>query len=158
MEEDRSQSNGYQSKTFITTMTATSTLYYAIEAARAGAPRIARRMPVMLLRSARTFIVLGLLIGATTAAAQTGAAVSPAPSRTVLVLSSERSDLPSIPAFERGLREKLSQPDGKTEFFVEYLDFGRFPGRAQEATFVRYLRDRYSGRRIDVIVPFLEAA
>jgi two-component system, LuxR family, sensor kinase FixL len=136
-------------------MTANRTFRYAIETARGG---IARRIPAMLLRSAVTFVVVGALNGANTTAAQSGGALSPAPSRTVLVLSSERGDLPSIPAFQRALREKLSEPPGKTEFFVEYLDFGRFPGPAQEAAFVRYLRERYSGRRIDVVVPFPEAA
>jgi two-component system, LuxR family, sensor kinase FixL len=146
---------GYQDETFDTTMTATRILCYAIERARAG---IAWRTPEMLLRSVVIFIAFGMLIDANIAEAQTGSAPSPTPSQTVLVLSSERSDLPSIPAFQRGLREKLSAPDGKIEFFVEYLDFGRFPGQAQEAAFARYLRERYSGRRIDVIVPFLEAA
>ena len=38
-------------------------------------------------------------------------AQAPAAARTVLVLSSERSDLPSVPDFDRGLRQGLAGPD-----------------------------------------------
>ena len=111
-----------------------------------------------LLRSVSSLIVLGLLLGGNAAGAAPSSEGSPTPPQRVLVISSERSDLPSIPAFERGLREKLSEPDGKIELFVEYADFGRFPERAHQAAFMRYLRDRYSERRIDVVVPFQEAS
>ena len=139
-------------------MTVARTIYHAIATVGAGAHAIACRMLAMLPQSASTLIFLGLLLGGSGGSAAPVPEVSPAPPRTVLMLSSERSELPSIPAFERGLRQNFSESNGTTEFFVEYLDFGRFPGQAQEAAFARYLRDRYSGRRIDVIVPFHEAA
>ena len=98
-------------------------------------------------------VVTLLLLAATACAA---AADAPRATRTILVLSSERSDLPSIPDFHRGLRARLAAPG--TEFFIEYLDFGRFPGRAQAEAMARYLEARYAGRTIDVVVPFLESA
>jgi PAS domain S-box-containing protein len=79
-------------------------------------------------------------------------------SRTVLVLSGERSDLPGVQDFERGLREGLADPSGATEIFVEYLDAGRFPAPGHHASFVRYVRERYAGRRIDALVTLAESA
>ena len=107
------------------------------------------------IRGAVAFLLV--LIGGGAGGAEPGRR-APTVSKAVLVLTSERSDLPAVASFQRGLREKLSDPDGKIELFVEYLDFGRFPERTHEAAFVRYLRERYSGRRIDAIVPSSEAA
>ena len=81
---------------------------------------------------------------------------APGAARTVLVLSSERSDLPSVPDFDRGLRQGLAGPD--IDYFIEYLDFGRFPGGAQAQAMARYLRERYAGRTVDVLVAFQESA
>jgi PAS domain S-box-containing protein len=95
-----------------------------------------------------------LLLAAGAAAAAPGD--GPRPTRTVLILSSERSDLPSVPDFDRGLRSRLAEPG--IEFFVEYFDFGRFPGDAQADAMARYLRARYAGRTVDVVVAFQESA
>lgn len=112
----------------------------------------------MLPLSAAALIVLGMLIGGSAAGAAPGPGVSPAPPRTVLMLSSERSDLPSIPDFEQGLRKGLANPAGGIEIYVEYFDFGRFPIEKHSASLVRYLHDRYRERRIDVVVPFQDSA
>jgi signal transduction histidine kinase len=99
-----------------------------------------------------------LLIAHVAPASEPAPDVAVKPSRTVLVLSSERVDLPSIPDFERGLREGLADPSGRTEIFVEYFDFGRFPTQRDAAAVLRYLRDRYAGRGLDVVVPLLDPA
>lgn len=101
----------------------------------------------------RAAVALLLVVAGTAAAAPPEA---PRAVRTVLVLSSERSDLPSVPDFDQGLRRSLGAPD--IEFFIEYLDFGRFPGDAQGQTMARYLRERYAGRTVDVLVAFQESA
>ena len=112
-------------------------------------PTAAGHNPAMF----RAAVALLLVVAGTAAAA--GPEV-PLAVRTVLVLSSERSDLPSVPDFDRGLRQSLGAPD--IEFFIEYLDFGRFPGDAQAKTMARYLRERYAGRTVDVLVAFQESA
>src|SRR5262249_36125682 len=100
-------------------------------------------------------VAAALLVPPAAGAEQSGAATAP---KTVLMLSSERSDLPSIPDFERGLRQSLVDQNGGIEIFVEYFDFGRFPAERHGAGLLNYLRDRYSERRIDVIVPFQDSA
>ncbi len=109
--------------------------------------RVRHNWPV--LRAALTLLLF-------TGIACAAPADAPRGTRTILVLSSERSDLPSVPDFDRGLRQGLAAPD--IEFFVEYLDLGRFPGRAQEQTMARYLRERYAGRTVDVLVALHESA
>jgi PAS domain S-box-containing protein len=76
----------------------------------------------------------------------------------VLVLASERSDVPGVAEFERGLREGLASPSGVVDVYVEYLDIGRFPGAAQERELQRHLAARYAGRRIDAVVAFVDSA
>src|SRR6478735_4868599 len=64
---------------------------------------------------------------------------------------SQRSALQDI--FNRVLRRDLVRPDGeRVEIFEEYLDEARFPGRDQEERFAEFLRDRYGGRRLDVLM------
>ncbi len=112
-----------------------------------GPARVRHNRPV--LRAALTLLLFIAIACAALAEAPPG-------TRTVLVLSSERSDLPSVPDFDRGLRQGLGGQD--IEFFAEYLDLGRFPGRAHEQTMARYLRERYAGRTVDVLVAVHESA
>jgi signal transduction histidine kinase/ABC-type uncharacterized transport system substrate-binding protein len=106
----------------------------------------------------RATAVACLLIAHATAASEPAATGPAKPSRTVLVFSSERADLPSITDFERGLRAGLADPSGATAIFLEYLDLGRFPTPRDGAAALHYLRERYSGRGIDVVVPLLDPA
>jgi signal transduction histidine kinase len=78
--------------------------------------------------------------------------------RSVLMLYSERAELPAIAEFEKGLRSVLTDAGGTTDFFAEYLDYGRFPREQHEAGFIAFLRDRYAGRRIDAVVSYEGAA
>jgi two-component system sensor kinase FixL len=81
-------------------------------------------------------------------------AKSAEPAKSVLVLYGERGDLPAIEAVEENLREVFhSSRSPRIELFSEYLDFARFSGDQQEKTLVRYLQERYAGRRIDLVVP-----
>ncbi len=80
------------------------------------------------------------------------------PRKAVLVLSGERSNLPSIAAFERAMRESLAGPDAAFDLFVEHLDSGRFSGPRHQQEFARHLANRYAGMRIDAVVTVTESA
>jgi len=83
----------------------------------------------------------------------------PESEKSVLVLYGERGDLPAIEAVEENLREVFhGSRSPPIELFSEYLDFARFSGSQQETTLVRYLQDRYAGRRIDLVVPVAGSA
>jgi len=82
------------------------------------------------------------------------AAVPPATERSVLVLYSERGDLPAINAVEENIRQVLhASTSPRIELFSEYLDFSRFPAEQYEKILVRYLQERYAGRQVDLVVP-----
>ena len=95
-------------------------------------------------------VVTGLLLLVTSSLAD----VPPATERSVLVLYSERGDLPAIEAVEENIRQVLhASTSPRIELFSEYLDFARFPAEQYEKIVVRYLQERYAGRQIDLLVP-----
>ena len=74
--------------------------------------------------------------------------------KNVLILYGERLDLPAIRAAEQSLRETFAaSTTPQVEWFAEYFDFARFPTAEHEANLTRYLRERYAGRKIDLIMP-----
>jgi signal transduction histidine kinase len=84
---------------------------------------------------------------------------SSTPEKSVLVLCGERGDLPAIQAVDGNLREVFhSSHSPRIELFSEYLDFARFFGDQQEKVLLRYLQERYAGRRIDLVMPVTGAA
>jgi signal transduction histidine kinase len=84
---------------------------------------------------------------------------SPEPQKSVLVLYGERGDLPAIQAIEENLREVFHAATApQIDLYSEYLDFTRFPAQQYEASLVRYLQERYTGRRIDLVIPVIWSA
>jgi signal transduction histidine kinase/ABC-type uncharacterized transport system substrate-binding protein len=74
--------------------------------------------------------------------------------KTVLILYGERLDLPAIRAAEQSLRESFAASTSPpVEWFAEYFDFARFPTAEHDANLTSYLRTRYAGRRIDLVMP-----
>ena len=74
--------------------------------------------------------------------------------KNVLILYGERLDLPVIRMAEQSLRETFAASVApQVEWFAEYFDFARFPSAEHEANLTRYLRERYAGRKIDLIMP-----
>jgi len=74
--------------------------------------------------------------------------------KTILVLYGERGDLPAIRAIEENLRQVFhSSVSPRIEVMPEYCDFARFPPEQHSANLVHYLRERYRGRKIDLIMP-----
>ena len=75
----------------------------------------------------------------------------PPATKRLLMLYSERNELPAIRAIDSGLREALSARGG-VELFAEYLDFARFPAEHHSDGLLALLRDRYGERKLDMVV------
>ncbi len=99
-----------------------------------------------------TLLFAVVLVTAPGFAAQTGRLAELR--KTVLVLYGERLDLPAILMVEQSLRETFAASNSpRVEWFEEYFDFARFSTPQDEASFARYLRERYAGRKIDLLMP-----
>lgn len=82
---------------------------------------------------------------------------TPARPHNVLIIDGERHELPGLRAFEAGLRQALAGAPGSVEFFVEHLDNGRFGSAQAQQAYAQYIKTRYAGRPIDVVVAFTES-
>ena len=101
-----------------------------------------------------TFVACNLLIVAAGLASE-----SSGTEKSVLVLYGERGDLPAIQAIEENMREVFhGSVSPRIEVYPEYLDFTRFPVERYESSLVRFLRERYAGRRIDLVMPVAGSA
>ncbi|HEU4933659.1 MAG TPA: ABC transporter substrate binding protein [Pyrinomonadaceae bacterium] len=71
----------------------------------------------------------------------------------VLVLYWESKDFAGNISFDKGLQAGLhSEPSSGWELFSEYLDSTRFPGEHQAELLHDYLREKYAGQKIDVVI------
>jgi PAS domain S-box-containing protein len=79
--------------------------------------------------------------------------------KSVLVLYGERGDLPAIQVIEENIREVFhASVSPHVELYSEYLDFTRFAPEQHEGNLLRYLQERYAGRRIDLVIPVIGSA
>jgi PAS domain S-box-containing protein len=100
------------------------------------------------------FVSGGLLLLATGLAYE-----SPETEKSVLVLYGERGDLPAIEAIEENIHELFhASVSPRIDLYSEYLDFTRFATEQHERSLVRYLQERYAGRRIDMVIPVVGSA
>jgi signal transduction histidine kinase len=73
--------------------------------------------------------------------------------RNVLVLYSHEREMAIYAPFDRALRSQMeSAATYPLTFYTEYLDLLRFPGDEQQQKLVEYLRVKYSGKPINLIV------
>lgn len=107
------------------------------------------RFPTGILsRAAPLLLGLSLLLLASAAAAQT------ANDRVyrVLVLYWDNKDFPGNVKFDENFKAKLlTHRSDRIEYYPEYMETTRFPNQNQ-AFFHDYLRQKYEGRSIDVVV------
>jgi PAS domain S-box-containing protein len=83
----------------------------------------------------------------------------PLPQKNVLVLQGQRSDLPGLQLVGESLRKTFDREPGmRIDVFIEYLDFARFPRQNHDSILLRYLKDRYADRRIDLVIPIFGPA
>ena len=76
------------------------------------------------------------------------------PPKKILLLYSYQSVLPAILEWDEGIRSGLQGIDpGPLEFYTEYLDLARFPGESYVKNLITLLQNKYSGKKIDLLIP-----
>jgi PAS domain S-box-containing protein len=89
-----------------------------------------------------------------------GASARPDAARVVVVLYPESSDgSPGTTLVDHAIRATLAaDPAGRVEIFNEYLDLSRFPDAEHQQLLADYLRRKYAGRKVDVVIAGLSSA
>ncbi len=82
---------------------------------------------------------------------QAGSA-QPRSTMNVLMMHWSSEDLPSSPAMDAAIREGVSRSGLSVEYFAEYLESDRFPQEAASLALRDYMRTKYDGLRIDVVL------
>jgi signal transduction histidine kinase len=101
----------------------------------------------------RTRIVVALLATLSATVVCASASAESPPSRTVLTIHSGAEAFPSNPILQAGIRESLIAPRDLTiDYFAEYLESDLFTDSEATLAFSDYLRRKYRGRRIDVVI------
>jgi PAS domain S-box-containing protein len=76
------------------------------------------------------------------------------PAKKVLLLYSWRSVIPANVEWDTGIREVLEGTEGqRIEFYTEYLDLAQFPDEAYLHSLLNLLQTKYSGKKIDLLIP-----
>ena len=79
-----------------------------------------------------------------------------APAKRILLVFSESRDLPGNTLMEQALRAELNKEStNRLDFFEENLEFSRFSDENHARAFRDYLRQKYSGQNLDLIVAFM---
>ena len=83
------------------------------------------------------------------------AAGSPAAKKFLLIFSESR-DLPGNVMIEQAVRaEMLKNCTNPIEFYTESLDAGRFPNPRHYRQFQDYIKNRYNGQHLDLVLTFM---
>jgi PAS domain S-box-containing protein len=76
------------------------------------------------------------------------------PAKTVLLLYSWQSVIPANVEWDTGIREALEGTEKvPIEFYTEFLDLAQFPDEAYLHSLLNLLQTKYSGRKIDLLIP-----
>lgn len=74
----------------------------------------------------------------------------------VLMLFSEARDLPGNVLMDQGVREEmLAHSTNRIEFFTESMDASHFPDPAHYKLFGEYIKGKYAGQKIDLVMMFM---
>jgi signal transduction histidine kinase len=73
--------------------------------------------------------------------------------RRVLVIYPASDRQPGNVLFEQGLRHAFDSSGEPVEIYNEYLDTARFPDDEHHRQLAEFLRQKYAGRTIDVVIP-----
>jgi hypothetical protein len=75
------------------------------------------------------------------------------PAQTVVALYGFEQHTPTVAIIDRVLhRELVSRPSTPAQLHSEFMDVARFDGPAHEAGFAAFLRERYGGRQVDLLL------
>ena len=112
----------------------------------------------MEVRMRARVVVLALAVTLCAPALHTSASAQVVSPRTVLVIHSGAESFPSNPILDAGIRESLaSRSDVPIDYFAEYLESDLFPGEQASLAFKDYIRRKYQGRRIDLVIAMTNA-
>ena len=104
----------------------------------------------------RALLAIALTAGALCPLANAQAADGP---KQVLVLNSTRGDDQFSVVWGRELPKLLAEGLGeRVDFYVEYFDFVRFPRPEYESAYLDFLRLKYEGKRLDLLILIGEVA
>jgi signal transduction histidine kinase len=104
----------------------------------------------------RAFVMLAL--AATLWACTLSAEAQSASHRTVLTIHAGAESFPANPVLDAGIRDRLAaDSDTPIDYSAEYLESDLFPGEEALLAFKDYLRRKYHGRRIDVVIAMTDA-
>jgi signal transduction histidine kinase len=76
----------------------------------------------------------------------------------VVVLYWDNKDFPGNVRFDEAFQSRLRSLANNVEYYPEYFESSRFPGEQFELSLSRYLREKYAGRSIDVVVASADPA
>jgi signal transduction histidine kinase len=76
----------------------------------------------------------------------------------VVVVYWDNKDFPGNTRFDEAFQSQLRSGSGDVEYYPEYFESSRFPGEQFELSFSTYLREKYAGRPIDVVVASADPA
>lgn len=110
------------------------------------------------VRSCAGLVALGLcfMLSQPTAAASQG--VAPAPKRVLVLYWYNKRNSINV-ALEQGFHAGLRSATGsRVQYYSEYLESDQFPGERQAQILHNYLRQKYDGLPIDVVVAASDAA
>jgi signal transduction histidine kinase len=86
-------------------------------------------------------------------------AVRAEPIRSVIAVHEGPETFPSNPILDKAIRSVLTVRTGiPVEYFAEYLESDRFPPDVAESALADYIRWKYRGRRIDVVIALTNPA
>ena len=100
----------------------------------------------------RIVATAGIAVVATVWMSSMAVAQTPSP-RTVLTIHWGTEDFPGTSVADAAIREALqSRPDAPVNYFAEYLESETFPSEPATLALRDYIRRKFDGRRIDVVV------
>ena len=107
---------------------------------------------------ARPLLVTALAacIGATATGSQVPA--PPRAAKTVLAIHWGPPDFPVSPGVNEAIRESLATYDGPIDYFAEYLESDRIATEDATQALADYIRQKYRGRRIDLVLAIADPA
>ena len=106
----------------------------------------------------RARVVLALAATLCAPALHTSASAQVVSPRSVLVIHSGAESFPSNPILDAGIRETLaSRSDLSIDYYTEYLESNLFPEERASLAFTDYIRRKYEGRKIDLVIAMTSA-
>jgi len=110
---------------------------------------------VFVLRRLPRIAMLALVFGTSVYPAH----AQPQPRRTVLVVHWSPEEFPINPRRDAAIREVLLAPsEPPVDYFAEYLESDRFEEPRASHSLREYIREKYQGRRIDLVIAVTDVA